>query len=652
MLKQYLTTPLVRILLSAVIAVQLVACGSGGDSSAGVTALPAATTGAGTTDIVDDIVLTGSVGDGPVTGATVEIWSARGNLIDTTRTDNTASFRFRFRIRRSHYPLLLKVTGGTDLVTGAAPDFQLLSVMPDRHTRTVMINPLTTLIVRIAQFLPGSVTPDNIRTAGKMVMDTLGFGIDPAVIADPVSTRITDANIAGLVKSSEVMGEMIRRTRDQIAATGREVNGDAVMAAIAADMRDGRVDGQGGEGTDPGTTAVVKVVSAQVLVEALSNTLRVGGLIATGVIDQAIATTRPGITSDGLTQHVRITDQMLQQTRTALAAAAVVDPSAEVAALETVVSRLSAGVLPDEVANSLPADASRSLDNAVLLSSTADPAQIDAVNAMEQTATAETGAGQKTTDPVITDPAPTDPVTTDPAPIDPVITDPAPTDPVTTDPVTTDPAPIDPVTTDPAPTDPVTTDPVSTPAPINTAPVIGGTPATSVTAGTAYNFQPVASDADGDPLHYSISGKPAWASFDTLTGHLGGTPGDSDTGSYGNIVIAVSDGTDTAMLQAFSIRVDPAQAQAPAAGSFTLTWTAPVARADGAPLSLSEIGGYHIRYGTTAGSYPNTVDVSDGSAQSATVNNLVPGTYHVVMTSYDNSGRESAYSPEVIKIAQ
>ena len=39
----------------------------------------------------------------------------------------------------------------------------------------------------------------------------------------------------------------------------------------------------------------------------------------------------------------------------------------------------------------------------------------------------------------------------------------------------------------------------------NSAPVISGSPPTSVTQDTAYSFQPSASDADGDQLTFSIS---------------------------------------------------------------------------------------------------------------------------------------------------
>ena len=97
----------------------------------------------------------------------------------------------------------------------------------------------------------------------------------------------------------------------------------------------------------------------------------------------------------------------------------------------------------------------------------------------------------------------------------------------------------------------------------NRAPVISGTPATSVVAGQAYSFQPTASDADGDALAYSITGRPSWATFNTQTGRLSGTPSGSNVGSFNNVLISVSDGIAVSSLPAFSIRVDAAN-RAPA----------------------------------------------------------------------------------------
>ena len=90
---------------------------------------------------------------------------------------------------------------------------------------------------------------------------------------------------------------------------------------------------------------------------------------------------------------------------------------------------------------------------------------------------------------------------------------------------------------------------------INLPPVISGTAQTSIEAGNIYNFIPNASDPDGDTLTFSISGKPSWASFDTSTGQIYGAPSNSNVGIYSNIIISVSDGTNSVSLAAFSIQV-------------------------------------------------------------------------------------------------
>ena len=183
---------------------------------------------------------------------------------------------------------------------------------------------------------------------------------------------------------------------------------------------------------------------------------------------------------------------------------------------------------------------------------------------------------------------------------------------------------------------------------VSTVPVISGSPAESVLSGNSYSFQPNATDADGDSLAFSISNKPGWASFNTATGKLSGTPAASNQGFYGNVVISVSDGTNLVSLAAFSIRVDVTQTQT---GSFTLSWTAPAARSDGTSLSLSEIAGYRIYYGVSPGSYPNSIDVANAT-QTKVVNNIPVGTYYVVITTRDTGVRESGYSQMITKVAQ
>jgi hypothetical protein len=100
----------------------------------------------------------------------------------------------------------------------------------------------------------------------------------------------------------------------------------------------------------------------------------------------------------------------------------------------------------------------------------------------------------------------------------------------------------------------------------NAVPVISGTPGTSVSAGQSYTFQPEASDAAGQPLTYAIFNCPAWATFDTATGKLSGTPNSSQVGNYPDIDIYVTDGLTNAALPEFTITVTPLVPGAPVIG--------------------------------------------------------------------------------------
>src|SRR5947207_2492727 len=82
---------------------------------------------------------------------------------------------------------------------------------------------------------------------------------------------------------------------------------------------------------------------------------------------------------------------------------------------------------------------------------------------------------------------------------------------------------------------------------------ISGQPPTSVNEGSAYSFTPTASDANGDALTFSISGKPAWANFSTASGMLSGTPAAADVGTYSGVLISVTDGKSTSSLPSFAI---------------------------------------------------------------------------------------------------
>src|SRR4029450_6300439 len=97
-------------------------------------------------------------------------------------------------------------------------------------------------------------------------------------------------------------------------------------------------------------------------------------------------------------------------------------------------------------------------------------------------------------------------------------------------------------------------------------PTISGTPSSSATEGTQYTFQPIATDADGDALTFTIANRPSWATFNSNTGRLQGTPSSSNVLTYGNIVISVSDGKASTPLPAFSITVAAAYAAPASSG--------------------------------------------------------------------------------------
>ena len=177
----------------------------------------------------------------------------------------------------------------------------------------------------------------------------------------------------------------------------------------------------------------------------------------------------------------------------------------------------------------------------------------------------------------------------------------------------------------------------------NRAPTISGTPASSVTAGQAYAFQPSASDPDGQALTFSITNMPSWAAFNTTTGRLSGTPVAGNAGTYANIVISVSDGAASAALPAFTITV---QATA-AAGSATLSWRAPTTNEDG--TALTNLAGYRVRYGTNVGALNNLRDVNSAATTTVTISGLAAGTWYFTLSSYTNVGVESSPTAPVSK---
>ena len=73
--------------------------------------------------------------------------------------------------------------------------------------------------------------------------------------------------------------------------------------------------------------------------------------------------------------------------------------------------------------------------------------------------------------------------------------------------------------------------------------------------GETLNFLPTANDPDGDVLNFSITGMPAWATFDSSSGLLTGIPLNKDLDSISAITITVSDGELNASIGPFNLTV-------------------------------------------------------------------------------------------------
>lgn len=173
----------------------------------------------------------------------------------------------------------------------------------------------------------------------------------------------------------------------------------------------------------------------------------------------------------------------------------------------------------------------------------------------------------------------------------------------------------------------------------NRAPVLSGTPATSVTAGNAYAFRPTGSDPEGKTLTWSITNRPAWASFSTSNGALTGTPTAAQVGTTSGIVISASDGTNRTSLPSFSVAVN---ATGSSSGSATLSWTPPTANTNGS--TLSNLAGYRIYYGTSASNLSRTVQVANAGLTRYVVSDLSAGTWYFAVRAYTSNGSESSNS--------
>jgi hypothetical protein len=177
--------------------------------------------------------------------------------------------------------------------------------------------------------------------------------------------------------------------------------------------------------------------------------------------------------------------------------------------------------------------------------------------------------------------------------------------------------------------------PAAAPSSQNQAPSIFARVIDSVRAGETYDWQPTASDADGDHLTFSAVNLPPWANIDSNTGRISGTPAAADVGIYESITISVADSArQTTTSQAFSITVTGDEH----AGVAALRWDLPLSKVSGEPLD--DLAGYRILYGRDSDDLDRSVFVNDPNATSFEIDSLASGIWYFAVVAVSASGLE------------
>ena len=180
-------------------------------------------------EINSDITISGSVGDGPTVNASIRVRSSSGKQLAEYSSDSTGSYRIEVNVTDRQFPLLIDATGGTDIVTNARPDFVLSgAVLSSRDSVTANLNPFSTFAVEIAKDMNGGLTSANLRAAEDIVVSFMNSGLSATAASGPMQTPVDGSNIAEIVKASETLAEIVRRTRDAMLASGRGTNANAV----------------------------------------------------------------------------------------------------------------------------------------------------------------------------------------------------------------------------------------------------------------------------------------------------------------------------------------------------------------------------------------------------------------------------------------
>jgi len=270
----------------------------------------------------EGLILSGSVGDGPITGADIVVEDARGETVLTGTSDGNAGYEIQIP-DGTPLPVIVRVSGGTDLVTGRAADFELVGATFDSGPVILNASPYTTLAVRTAECL-GELTPENLTTAWDLIDETMNLGWDRTLIADPMAELVAEQNIATVLLANEALGEVIRRTSAALAVTAEPMSNDEVLEHLACDLAGDQLEGLG-SAPDLRTTFTLTATAAAVRLEVIAGSLQVDGQDAGTRLDDALQTVLPG--SAQSVANVAPVEALIEQTQDALGVLQILDQS-------------------------------------------------------------------------------------------------------------------------------------------------------------------------------------------------------------------------------------------------------------------------------------------------------------------------------------
>jgi len=162
--------------------------------------------------------------------------------------------------------------------------------------------------------------------------------------------------------------------------------------------------------------------------------------------------------------------------------------------------------------------------------------------------------------------------------------------------------------------------------------------------GATFDYLPTAQDPENDTLQFTATNLPPWATLDSITGRIRGTPGPGDAGVYESISITVADAMHKVVTAPFSITVNPALEPAPEPalelgnGVASLQWETPPSKVSGEPLD--DLAGYRILYGRSSSNLDHSVLITDPATTSYRFSTLSSGVWYFAVVAVNANGLE------------